>query len=778
MTIFRLANLFTRFRVRPVCGRSADFQSEHRQRLQTAIRRIVLIPALIGALSTANYAQEQPSLSTVPMSYDAVTDLAPRPRPALPQLGSAGYTFNDPVFGSRIMRVTDSGVNPGFPHFRCNTASGAEQNQFNASGDILYVRCGAILLYRLNKANFTVTMIMDPARPSQPLRLPGSEPEFSHADPNVLYFVTGNTISEYKIATNRMEKLLDLEARISSPITGLAGQLSASATERIAVAFNGRQHGWRNVAVYDRKSGTYTVIDTVDATMNGQPLNLNVSFALHNVRIDKSGRYLALTPSVAYTSATSAPTYILDLEARILTPAQYRFGGHRAFGYGYILNGDVLPGDAGPSLLGRSLDPSSINNSSAVRPLLPGPNAKPFIGGVDYVSWNNARPGVMAPAASLFYQTFGGVNKFDGEIVMNATDGTGRVWRVAHHRSVPVSYDFWGYGRGSISPDGKYYLFGSNWERTLGSVVDGARTDVFLVELVQAPEAPGVLRSISFSTSSLRQGSSAVGTLALTSPAPAGGLNVTLFTSSSALSIPASVSIPAGATEATFKATVSGSVARQTQATVYATADFISMSASLILQPGDTNVEIQQLRQVNQVMGGISTSVFVQLASQAPQTGGTITVASSNPLVASVPASVAVGASAWGVAIPVKTSAVTSPQTVRITATGASGSKYVDIYVVPAIVRALVPKSSTIAPGAAMIVWLALWAPAPFDIKVPISNSCALDILHTPANMTIPKGVTGINVMITAKSMLPGPVCTIGAAGPYNQLSTNVTLGL
>ena len=72
------------------------------------------------------------------------------------------------------------------------------------------------------------------------------------------------------------------------------------------------------------------------------------------------------------------------------------------------------------------------------------------------------------------------------------------MWRFAHHRSAiasdgggPSSY-FWYFPRAVISPDGKFALFTSNWEKTFGASVTGEpggdyRTDVFIVALVAPP---------------------------------------------------------------------------------------------------------------------------------------------------------------------------------------------------------------------------------------------------------------------------------------------------
>src|SRR5207248_5460054 len=96
----------------------------------------------------------------------------------------------------------------------------------------------------------------------------------------------------------------------------------------------------------------------------------------------------------------------------------------------------------------------------------------------------------------------------------------------------------------------------------------------------------GVTRSVAFpvyptgtrpSLSSVRvdqcrvmSGTSVQGTVELNSMAPAGGLIVTLSDNSSAVTVPASVTVPAGATSATFPVTTTA-VTADTPATISAT---------------------------------------------------------------------------------------------------------------------------------------------------------------------------------------------------------------
>ncbi len=68
-----------------------------------------------------------------------------------------------------------------------------------------------------------------------------------------------------------------------------------------------------------------------------------------------------------------------------------------------------------------------------------------------------------------------------------------------------------------------------------------------------AAVGPPTLASVTLNPTSVTGGSSATGTVALTGPAPSGGLAVSLSSNNSDVAtVPATVTLPAGATPATF----------------------------------------------------------------------------------------------------------------------------------------------------------------------------------------------------------------------------------
>jgi hypothetical protein len=95
------------------------------------------------------------------------------------------------------------------------------------------------------------------------------------------------------------------------------------------------------------------------------------------------------------------------------------------------------------------------------------------------------------------YSSSGGpvLRPFDNEIVKIATDGTNRVQRIAHHRSVAVNNNYNAQPKASISRDGNFIAFTSNWGNPNG------RTDMYIVQIsssatadTRPPVAPANLR--------------------------------------------------------------------------------------------------------------------------------------------------------------------------------------------------------------------------------------------------------------------------------------------
>jgi hypothetical protein len=129
----------------------------------------------------------------------------------------------------------------------------------------------------------------------------------------------------------------------------------------------------------------------------------------------------------------------------------------------------------------------------------------------------------------------------------------------------------------------------------------------------------------------------------LNGPAPAGGATIALSSSNPAVaSVPASVQVAAGATTSANFPITTTPVAAGTPITISASYQGVTVNAQLMV-----NVATPLAVQLSQasVKGGTKVpSNYVKMDGPAPAGGLTISLTSSNPAVAAVPATVTVSA--------------------------------------------------------------------------------------------------------------------------------------
>lgn len=463
--------------------------------------------------------------------YSAITDRAPRPEPALPAPGVAGSAFVDPAFGTRVTRVTDRLTRPGRPDRSFRTPSSSHHNAWSVSGRFFFVA---------STDGTIVPFAFDPAT-GRANRLPGSadegggvvrsyvEPHFSYTRDGILYGAASGgslrTIDQFDLVAGGSSRLLDLDALVTGLANTYVGGIGSSAgpVERVFAFFGGTsQDRHRYLVVFDADNpGARRLLDTRASRLDGRPTE-RLDFFLHAAAIDRSGRYVTLYPAAADRSAPreAAPNYVWDLETDRFTELPgiaARSNGHDAFGYGVRVNQDCCAStewDAAQWQL-RSLA-SPLQTEDVIAPVLT--PRQVYL--ADHPSWHNARPDHAAPFISALYRY--GENAvpwraWDDEIIaVQAGTRPAEVWRLAHHRSDvrhdadPSRIAFWYTPRPNVSPDGRWVLFTSNWEKTLGTDPGGdagtrARQDVFLLRLEGggAPAPPAEHAAVTITTTTL-----------------------------------------------------------------------------------------------------------------------------------------------------------------------------------------------------------------------------------------------------------------------------------
>ena len=479
--------------------------------------------AAIGAVATEPVITPPPAPEPPPPGgvvtsgpYTAVIDRLPRAKPALPAFGPAGSAIADPVFGSLVRRVTDDRTRPGALGRSFRSPSSPHQNAWSANGTKFYVVSGdgSVIPFAFDAATGAAERIQPSSTGDGGMVLRFYiEPEFSRVDDAAIYGSIGGvsgatlrTIDEFNFTTNAYSRLLDLDAIVPGLAGTYVGGVASSAgpVERIMAFFGGTsQDRHHYVVVFDKANPqNRLLLDTTAGTLNGAPVPIRLEFALHHVAMDRSGRYLMLYTTWADQSSTrkAAQSYVWDTATGGFTELGVTAlpYGHDAFGYGMSVNQDCC---VATSWDAAQWQLRSLSTPLQTRDLITTVLTPKQIYLADHSTWNNARPDQLTPFISGIFRaptSDTAWRAWDDEIVAVQTDAVpgadATVWRFAHHRSDVRADDsatgisFWYEPRPNVSPDGRWVMFTSNWEKTLGTDPTGdaatsKRQDVFLVEL-------------------------------------------------------------------------------------------------------------------------------------------------------------------------------------------------------------------------------------------------------------------------------------------------------
>lgn len=210
------------------------------------------------------------------------------------------------------------------------------------------------------------------------------------------------------------------------------------------------------------------------------------------------------------------------------------------------------------------------------------------------------------------------------------------------------------------------------------TATDGRYTFTGILRVL-APPPPAVLSSVSVTPSSVVGGNPSTGTVSLSAP-QGGATVVTLSTPApaSVATMPATVTVPAGATSASFVISTSP-VASTFNMNIFADlAGSPGRQALLVItanaSPGVSAVSVSP----GTVQGGASSTGLVALTTAAPAGGALVSLTSSNAA-ASVAANVTVPAGATSATFPIATTAVTASTVATVTAVFNNTSRSADL---------------------------------------------------------------------------------------------------
>lgn len=453
--------------------------------------------------------------------YCSPTDLNPAPFTQAPNIGGlvgAGNAVTDPNFDNSIVRVTDwdtEGTGGRNDNFGVDCGGSAEINFMNATDTMFYV-CDAgtaMALFNFNSATLTASRMYVSTFPSTDgmrITTNSSSGEWSFAQPNVLYDIeAGNyqrgtpVIKFYDFSSSSNppspQTLYDF-SRDSNCVPSSAGtthwveDVTVSKDDQTfstAFSLTGGQGSAVWIVVWSRTKGCRW-LNTQTGQVGGDwgttgTINLNDRFYIHNSRLSKNGGAVKIAfQSCISTCTGGVQLYLWQIENNTLAVCTIKNNclGHSALGYSHMVNSPTTPSQQ--SQLIRAI--ANVNSQTELWTNGP-PSHIPWD---NHQSWENVNSVDNYPYVSSSATGVPIAYAWDNEIDGFSTNGSGVVYRFAHTFSSGQSSFFSGANAiGSVSADGKFFAWSSDWEGALGSTTGGntcsisanCRSDVFVVAL-------------------------------------------------------------------------------------------------------------------------------------------------------------------------------------------------------------------------------------------------------------------------------------------------------
>ena len=400
--------------------------------------------------------------------------------------------FTDPDFGSSMVRATDSTTNFKLPGTFLRTAGSGEGNEWSMDTGKFYVigAGGQDLAFAFDPKTMAISSLPNAGAGEGllvPLRAGGS---FSFVDPDLIYGTEDPdtlTITSYRFSTGISTPIIDTTTCGVQPPLGNSAVSDDDVTislddSRVSISEGGTESGNHMfVVVYDKKLGCRWY-NTQTGQIGGQwgttgTATVTTPYLIRHAYLSRSGNYVVIR-------VNWFGWYLWDLTTLNITACPVHntvqeCAGYMTVGYNSLVNGPAIKGDMQVAV--RPLaNPAQIDQ--LVWPIL-------FEWGQEQqFTWSNVDVNDSTPVCGTTHEYDGDTEidqPFAGEVFCIETDGlASAVWRFAHNRAVYIDPYFQTQPLGSVSMDGRFFLFTSDWDSQLGNGVDGQPlSDAFIVKL-------------------------------------------------------------------------------------------------------------------------------------------------------------------------------------------------------------------------------------------------------------------------------------------------------
>jgi hypothetical protein len=432
---------------------------------------------------------------------------------SVPNVGNllgANTVVTDPDFGNRVVRITDWNTDPGQqPSNRSyvSASSGsADENLWNVDSTLFIVQSlgDSGYPFTFDPSTMQASRMYVASSPSTGgLKLP-SGGMWSRADANMLYVANNASIFRYDFSDRNNPPSPQLVFDFTSSRACLPAGFDVTWQSKGGVSAGDTVFGMAYSSTGDQGTGIYavaykvgsgcTILNTQTGQVTGDwgatgPIDIKDRWTIHNAKLSKDGNWLIVAPQGCTSSSCSQGPYFWQIGTTHVSSCGdgktggQRCGGHWTEGYSHWMNNN----DNGKQVIRPLSQPTAFDELTSTLP----PGIRVPLD--EHASWNNADPADSLP---FFLTYWSPITPFPAawynEITGVAPDRSGRVWRFAHSFITAQSQIFsTSYGIGSVSQDGRFFIFSSDWMGTLGSQSESptckvgrdCRGDVFVVEL-------------------------------------------------------------------------------------------------------------------------------------------------------------------------------------------------------------------------------------------------------------------------------------------------------
>jgi hypothetical protein len=410
------------------------------------------------------------------------TDRAVYQEPPLQLVPNAGDKFNDPVFGTEIMRATDP---LDCPTLGCGTWY-SQWPTFNADNTRLMIRNGVngdMIFKSFNPATFTLGPIVrrTPTLPGG-VALEWQGATWSRTDPDLIfvhvnyynpdYSATGMKLYGYRPSTNVFTLLKDFAPELAP------GQPDYLFEMHVAQDGKDDIFTFMHNRVGNSQNPLYFIVWRRSTDTMLRHIRNDATFDANAALPDKSGRWIFFP--LNKTQADGSRIKVLDLQTNSWQTI-YWTGADDSPTHGDMGTGTT----AGRGNFSGGFNLRSFSNVHSSTVVFDNKDSK---GALDWT--NDQHTSLYADDESWVLlglyddpaETGTETGAFENEVMQIAMDGSQRIRRLFHTRAHIDNFSettgYWAVPKPTISRDGRFIAFTSNWSKS-------GRYDLFIAKIDQ-----------------------------------------------------------------------------------------------------------------------------------------------------------------------------------------------------------------------------------------------------------------------------------------------------